>query len=69
MHSHVAHLGREGQLTYVMRKYVPTTTITDDNNRRGETFSFSAMLDITDAHTGEEPLNGVALDAPMRLML
>jgi len=33
------------------------------------TFSFRAMLDIMEVHTGEEALSGVALDAPINCML
>jgi len=50
-------------------KYVPATTSADDISRRGVTFSFRNKLDIMDAHTGEEALNGVALDAPIRFTL
>jgi len=53
----------------VVRKYVPTTTSTDEISRRGVTFSFRNKLDIMDAHTGEEALRDVALEAPIRFML
>ena len=52
-----------------IRKYVPTVTMIADRRRRGVTFSFKKTADMIEAHTGEEELNGVALEAPINFRL
>ena len=44
---------------------MPRVTIIAERSNLAVTFSFRAMLDIKAAHTGEEALRGVALEAPM----
>lgn len=48
---------------------MPATTIIDDTITLTVIFSFKKKWIIKDAQTGEEELNGVAREAPMRLRL
>ena len=54
---------------FQMRKYIPIVTMIDERSSRTVTLSFRERLDIMEAHTGEEALSGVALDAPMNCTL
>jgi len=48
---------------------MPKNITTEDKRSRAVTLSFKKMLDMIDAHTGEDALSGFALDAPINLML